>query len=69
MRRELALIAAVLAVATPLAVRHAAAIEPLGAGEFNVKAKVDLKSLDRADFIALLNSRRSERRRQRARLL
>ena len=54
MRRELALIAAVLAVATPLAARHAAAIEPLGAGEFNVKAKVDLKSLDRADFIALL---------------
>ena len=54
MRRELALIAAVLAVATPLAARHAVAIEPLGAGEFNVKAKVDLKSLDRADFIALL---------------
>jgi len=54
MRRELALIAAVLAVATPMAVRHAAAIEPMGAGEFNVKAKVDLKSLDRADFIAVL---------------
>ncbi|MFI5017038.1 MAG: hypothetical protein ACHQHK_03745, partial [Dongiales bacterium] len=54
MRRELALIAAVLAVATPLAVRHAAAIEPLGAGEFIVMGKVDLNSLDRADFIALL---------------
>jgi putative spermidine/putrescine transport system substrate-binding protein len=54
MRRELALIAAILAITTPVVVREAAAIEPMGAGEFNVKSKLDLKSLDRADFIALL---------------
>jgi len=53
MRKDLGLYAALI-LSSSLLAGSAGAIEPLGGSDFNVKAKVDLKTLDRSNFIAVL---------------
>ena len=53
MRKDLGLYAALI-LSSSLLAGSAGAIEPLGGSDFNVKAKVDLKTLDRANFVAVL---------------
>ena len=53
MRKDLGLYAALI-LSSSLLAGSAGAIEPLGGSDFNVKAKVDLKALDRSNFVAVL---------------
>src|SRR5689334_12918442 len=57
MRKDLGMLTALIlssTLASTLGAGSARAIEPMGAGDFNVKSKVDLKTLDRANFVAVL---------------